>query len=99
MDYMKDDFTVCINERTGRVELLSRSGLLNLANAIIIQACDDYVDADFERDRPFIEKWIRSGDFDVYSRSCVSPDLLINHLHSLIKNPVRRCRKYGQSKT
>ena len=99
MDIMKDDYISVINVRTGEQETVSRSGLLNLANAIIVQACDDYVDTAYERERNYIERWIRSSDFDLYSRSCVAPELLINHLHELIKNPVRRCRRYGQSQT
>lgn len=99
MDIMKDDYISVTNMRTGEQETVSRSGLLNLANAIIVQACDDYVMPEFERERNYIERWIRSVDFDLYSRSCVSPELLITHLHTLIDNPVRRCRRYGKAET
>lgn len=80
MDTEKNDLTVCINKRTGKVEMLSRSGLLNLANAIIIRACDDYKMLPYKNERMFIEKFIRSGYFEMLSRGCVPAEKLINHL-------------------
>ena len=46
-----------------------------LANAIIIQACDDY-----SWDAVRVEKFIRSHWFHVLSRGCADPDLLVEHL-------------------
>lgn len=46
-----------------------------LANAIIIQACEDYT-----WDPIGIELFIRSDWFHTLSRGCVDPDLLIDHL-------------------
>lgn len=96
MNIMKDDYITVINVRTGEQETVSRSGLLNLANAIIVQACDDYVDNAYERERNYIERWIRSSDFDLYSRSCVAPELLINHLQELIKKSSQEVQKVWQ---
>lgn len=49
-----------------------------LANAIIIQACDDY-----SWDPVGVELFIRSDWFHTLSRGCVDPDLLIEHLKSI----------------
>ena len=78
---MKDDFTEVKNFRTGQIETVSTDGLLNLANAIIIRACDDYSLSDYrERD---IERFLKSDWALVLMRGCANSDKIIDHLREV----------------
>lgn len=77
---MKDDFTQVRNFRTGQIETVSTDGLLNLANAIIIRACDDYKSRDYQYRRFPIEKFLKSDYANILMRGCCSPDKIINYL-------------------
>lgn len=77
---MKDDFTQVRNYRTGQIEKVSVYGLLNLANAIIIRACEDYNTRDYQYRLFVLEKFFRSEYANILMRGCCNPDKLINHL-------------------
>lgn len=77
---MENGFTTVYNFRTGTKERVSADGLLNLANAIIIRACDDYKSRDYQYRRFPIEKFLKSEYANLLMRGCCNPDKLINHL-------------------
>lgn len=77
---LKDDFTQVWNYRTGQIETVSTDALLNLANAIIIRACDDYNSKDYEYRLISLEKFFRSEYANILMRGCCNPDKLINYL-------------------
>lgn len=77
---LKDDFTQVRNYRTGQIEKVSVDGLLNLANAIIIRACEDYNSRDYQYRLFALEKFFRSEYANILMRGCCNPDKLINHL-------------------
>ena len=78
---MKDDFITVQNYRTGQTETVSTDGLLNLANAIIIRACDDYQLPDYrERD---IERFLKSDWALILMRGYANADKIINHLREV----------------
>lgn len=78
---MKDDFITVQNYRTGQTETVSTDGLLNLANAIIIRACDDYQLSDYrERD---IERFLKSDWALVLMRGCANSEKIITHLREV----------------
>lgn len=54
-----------------------------LANAIILQAVDDYYKD--VRCRPSIEQWIKSEEYYLLSRNCLDADLLIKFLRQEAK--------------
>lgn len=74
---------------------------LELANAIIIQACKDYkalyykkrtkkymhllAESDFFK----LEKFFRSEWFDFLSRTCIDGETLIKHLQEEVQNEIR----------
>ena len=83
---MKDDFTQVRNFRTGQIETVSTDGLLNLANAIIIRACDDYKSRDYQYRRFPIEKFLKSDYANILMRGCCSPDKIINYLLEVVSH-------------
>ena len=83
---MKDDFTQVKNYRTGQIETVSIGGLLNLANAIIIRACDDYRSKEYQSRRSSIEKFLKSDYANLLMRSCCSQDKIINYLSEVVSH-------------
>lgn len=65
-------------EQYGGGEVSEEYGWKLLANAIIEQACYDYVHNPKERD--YIEKWIKSEQFDILARDCLAVDALLKFL-------------------
>lgn len=80
---LKDDFVMVQNFRTGKSETVSTDGLLNLANAIIIRACDDYILPDYEHQLFSIEKFLKSDWALVLMRGSINADRIIDHLRRL----------------
>lgn len=83
---MKDDFTQVRNYRTGQIETVSADGLLNLANAIIIRACDDYKSKEYQFRRFPIEKFLKSEYANLLMRGCCSQDKIINYLSEVVSH-------------
>lgn len=54
-----------------------------LANAIILQAIDDYYKD--VRCRSSIEHWIKSEEYSILSRNCLDADLLIKFLRQEVQ--------------
>lgn len=76
-----NDITQVLNRRTGRIETVYKESLLDLANAIIERAVNDYHDAyNAPYTRGQIECFFRSDYFLLLSRGCVSPDSIIKFL-------------------
>lgn len=76
-----NDLTQVMNRRTGRIETIYKDGILDLANAIIERAVNDYRDAyNCPYIRSQIERFFRSEYFLLLSRGCVSPDSIIKFL-------------------
>ena len=55
-----------------------RNGILNLCNAVIIQACADYVSGQYSTKA--LEDFFRSSWYHQLSRESIDLDLLIRHL-------------------
>lgn len=83
---MENGFTTVYNFRTGTRERVSADGLLNLANAIIIRACDDYKSRDYQYRRFPIEKFLKSEYANLLMRGCCSPDKIINYLSEVVSH-------------
>ena len=60
-----------------KCKLMNDNACKNLANAIIIRACLDY---DIGFNKQGYKNFFRSDWFQILSRGCCSPELLINHL-------------------
>lgn len=83
---MENGFTTVYNFRTGTNETVSAEGLLNLANAIIIRACDDYKSRDYQSRRFPIEKFLKSEYANLLMRGCCSQDKIINYLSEVVSH-------------
>ena len=83
---MENGFTTVYNFRTGTMERVSVDGLLTLANAIIIRACDDYKSRDYQYRRFPIEKFLKSEYANLLMRGCCSPDKIINYLSEVVSH-------------
>lgn len=83
---MKDDFTQVHNFRTGEIETVSADGLLNLANAIIVRACEDYKSKEYQFRRFSIEKFLKSEYANLLMRGCCSQDKIINYLVEVVSH-------------
>lgn len=81
---MVDGWTKVINHRTGKVESVSINGLKLLANAIVKEACVDYI-RPYCRERNSIEKFILSDYGKVLLRDCTMPESIINHLRKQVE--------------
>lgn len=78
---MKDGFVIATNIRTGEKESINANGLKLLANAIIKQACIDYINGgEFYRDRIPIEKFLQSEYGKILLRDTVVPEKVIKYL-------------------
>ena len=82
---ISDGYTTVTNYRTGEQEKVSRSGLIALADHIILRAVDDYKSPWHRHERYGIEKFFKTQYFDLLSRSCVHPDKLITFLRQEVK--------------
>ena len=76
-------FTEVPNFRTEKKEIVSIDGLYNLADAIIIRACDDYNAKDITIREYDIEKFLRSDWALVLMRGCCNADKIIDHLREV----------------
>lgn len=83
---MENGFTTVYNFRTGTMERVSADGLLNLANAIIIRACDDYKSKEYQFRRFPIEKFLKSEYANLLLRGCCSQDKIINYLSEVVSH-------------
>lgn len=77
---VSDGYTTVFNYRTGKAEQVSRSGLITLADHIILRAVYDYKSPRHKHERDIIENFIKTPYFDLLSRSCVNSDKLITFL-------------------
>lgn len=82
---VSDGYTTVFNYRTGKDEQVSRSGLITLADHIILRAVNDYKSPWHKHERHSIENFIKTPYFDLLSRSCVHPDKLITFLRQEVK--------------
>lgn len=82
---MKNGLTQVKNNRTGMFEMASSESLKLLANAIIEQACLDYVKWEFARSRPDIEKFLLSDYGKLLLRDAVEPAIIIQYLRTQVK--------------
>ena len=82
---MRNGMTKVKNNRTWLFEMASSESLKLLANAIIEQACMDYVKWEFARSRPAIEKFLLSDYGKLLLRGVVEPEIIINHLRSQLE--------------
>lgn len=57
---------------------MNRDGIYNLCNAIILQACTDYVSGQYKTGP--LENFFYSSWYSMLSRERIDPDLLIRHL-------------------
>ena len=81
---MVDGWTTVINQRTGYSERVSINGLKLLANAVVKEACMDYV-RPCCRERPLIEKFISSEYGKILLRDCTTSEKIINHLRGQVE--------------
>ncbi len=82
---MKNGLTQVKNNRTGMFEIASSESLKLLANAIIEQACIDYVKLEFARSRPAIEKFLLSDYGKLLLRDAIEPEIIIKHLRNQLE--------------
>lgn len=82
---MQDGWTVVINQRTNSPETVSIYGLNLLANAIVKEACRDYISCHFSRDRIIIEKFLNSEYGKILLRDCTTPEKIIDHLRGQVE--------------
>lgn len=80
-----DGYTTVFNYRTGKAEQVSRSGLITLADHIILRAVNDYKSPWHKHERHSIENFIKTPYFDLLSRNCVHPDKLIIFLRQEVE--------------
>ena len=65
-----------------------REGIYNLCNAVILQACADYLSGQYSREA--LEAFFHSSWFLMLVRESIDPDLLIQHLTEEVKNRGKR---------
>lgn len=82
---MYDGMTTVINCRTGETEKLSKNGLLNLANAIVKNACESYMKSNSEVHHRNIERFLTSDYGRVLLRS-IDPDRLIYKMKEVMND-------------
>lgn len=82
---MFDGMTTVINQRTGETEKLSKDGLLNLANAIVKNACDSYMKSNSEIHHRDIERFLKSDYGRVLLRT-IDPDKLIYQMKEVMSD-------------
>lgn len=90
------DFVRVTNYRTKKEEMVSRDGLYQLANAIIITAVRDY--EDYPELQYAIERFIDSDYFDLLSRSTISSNVLIDFLRNKQKEMPENANNKGYAK-
>lgn len=76
---MFDGMTRVINNRTGKEEYVSKSGLLNLADKIIEDSCTHYLKTNSEREHVYIEDFLRSDYGRALLRN-IDPEFIINKM-------------------
>lgn len=82
---MVDGWTMVQNQRTNTNEKVSIYGLNLLANAIVKEACRDYISCHFVRDRIIIEKFLTSDYGKLLLRDCTTPEKIIDHLRGQVE--------------
>lgn len=88
---MFDGYVLVVNSRTGENELVSKSGLINLADAIIKNACDSYMKSNSEVTARGIEHFLLSSYGRVLLRT-IEPEALIYKMKE-VKTSGRQWRK------
>ena len=62
----------------------NRDGIYNLCNAVVLQACMDYISG--QDSRKALEDFLHSSWYSMLVRESIDPDLLIQHLTEEVKN-------------
>ena len=68
--------------------MTNRDGIYNLCNAVILQACIDYISGHYNRKN--LEDFFHSSWYSMLVRDSIDPDLLIQHLTEEAKNHGQR---------
>lgn len=73
---MFDGYVYANNDRTGEIETLSKSGLINLADAIVKNACEEYLRSNSDITINGIEDFLLSSYGRALLRSIEPEDLI-----------------------
>lgn len=62
---------------------MNRDGVYNLCNAVILQACTDYISGKYNRKA--LQDFFHGTWYSMLVRDSIDPDLLIRHLDEEVK--------------